>query len=236
MASDRDGPISPNSVCSREVCRQIPTRMIATSMSHTVTVTEAAIILVGTGRPAMRSRHPSRSRTKDGGPGPSRCRSLATPGSIVGDHRPEVRQEARGPPGWSSTRSSVGPRRFRQVGNGGGQMTSRVISPGARLEACPNERGQRRRRIDKRARTKGGAGKAAVVAASKKAPQAVVVKDFEPLEVLSTHRPCLAAVEQNRPDQGLVNAALGFERNLSSGPQCRFQAGKGATQNFPRAF
>ncbi len=101
---------------------------------HTVTVTVAAIILVGTGRPPMRSRHPSRSRAMHGSPGPSRCRSLATPGSIVVGHRSEVRQEARGPSGWSSTRSSVGPpRRFRQVGNGVGQMTSRMISPGARL-------------------------------------------------------------------------------------------------------
>ncbi len=66
--------------------------------------------------------------------------------------------------------------------------------------------------------TEGCAGDAVAAAASKKAPQAVVVKDFEPSEVLNAHRPRLAAVEQNRPDQGLVNATLGLERYLSSGP------------------
>ncbi len=68
--------------------------------------------------------------------------------------------------------------------------------------------------------TEGCAGDAGAVAASKKAPQAVVVKDFKPSEVLNTPRPRFAVVEQNRPDQGLVNAALGLERYLSSGPQC----------------
>ncbi len=77
------------------------------------TVTGAAIILVGTGRPPMPSRHPSRSLTMRGGPGPSRCRSMATPGSNVGGHRPGVLQEVRGPPGWSST--SWLPRRFRRT-------------------------------------------------------------------------------------------------------------------------
>ncbi len=38
---------------------------------------------------------------------------------------------------------------------------------------------------------KGCAGAAVAVTTSKKAPQAVVVKDVEPSEVLSTHRPCL---------------------------------------------
>ncbi len=42
--------------------------------------------------------------------------------------------------------------------------------------------------------TKGCAGNAVAAAASRKAPQAVV-KDFKPSKVLSTHRPCLAAVE-----------------------------------------
>ncbi len=51
------------------------------------------------------------------------------------------------------------------------------------------------------------AGNAVAAVASKKVPQAVVVKDFESSEVLNTYRPCLAVVEQNRPDQGLVNAA-----------------------------
>ncbi len=50
-----------------------------------VTVTEAAIILVGTGRPPVHSRHPSRSRIVHGGPGPSQCRSLATPGGATGN-------------------------------------------------------------------------------------------------------------------------------------------------------
>ncbi len=70
----------------------------------------------------------------------------------------------------------------------------------------------------------------ASAATSKKAPQTVVVEDFEPSEVLNTHRPRLAAVEQNRTDQGLVNATLGLERYLSSGPQCRFLAGKGTSR------
>ncbi len=80
-----------------------------------VTVTEVAIILVGIGRPPMRSRHPSRSLTIRGGPGPSRCKSLATPGSIMEGHTADVRQVARGPPGWFSARASVAPppRRFR---------------------------------------------------------------------------------------------------------------------------
>ncbi len=38
--------------------------------------------------------------------------SMATPGSIVVGPGPEVHQEVRGPPGWSSTRSSVGLRAF----------------------------------------------------------------------------------------------------------------------------
>ncbi len=49
--------------------------------------------------------------------------------------------------------------------------------------------------------TKRCAGDAVAAASSKKAPQAVFVKAFEPSEVLSTHRPRLAAVEQNRPNQ-----------------------------------
>ncbi len=63
--------------------------------------------------------------------------------------------------------------------------------------------------------TKGCTGDAVAAAASKKAPEAVVVKDFEPSEVLKTHRSRLAAVEQNRPDQGLVNATFDLERYLS---------------------
>ncbi len=35
------------------------------------------------------------------------------------------------------------PQRFRQVGNRSGQMTSRMISPGARLKAGPNQRRRR---------------------------------------------------------------------------------------------
>ncbi len=62
--------------------------------------------------------------------------------------------------------------------------------------------------------SKGCAGDA--VATLKEAPHAVVVKDCEPSEALSTHRPCLAAAEKNRPDKGLVNATLLLERNLSS--------------------
>ncbi len=68
------------------------------------------------------------------------------------------------------------------------------------------------------------------MATSNKAPQAVFVKDFVPSEVLSTHRPRLAAVEQNRPDQGLIDATFGLVRNLSSGSQCGFQAGKGTAR------
>ncbi len=68
--------------------------------------------------------------------------------------------------------------------------------------------------------TKRCTGDAVAAPTSKKAPQAVVVKDFEPSEVLNTHRPRLAAVEQKRPDQDLVNAILGLERYLASGPQC----------------
>ncbi len=60
--------------------------------------------------------------------------------------------------------------------------------------------------------TGGCAGDAVAAAASMKVPQAVVVIDFEPSKALNTHRPRLAYVEQNRPAQGLVNAALGLER------------------------
>ncbi len=59
--------------------------------------------------------------------------------------------------------------------------------------------------------TNGYAGDAVAAAASEKAPHAVVVKDFELSEVLSTHRPCIGTVEQNHPDQGLVYAALGLD-------------------------
>ncbi len=85
----------------------------------------------------------------------------------------------------------------------------------------------RRKSTEAATLTKKCAGDAVAAAISKKAPQAVVIKDFKPSEVRDTHRPRLAAVEQNRPDQGLVNATLGLERYLSSGLQCRFQAGKG---------
>ncbi len=59
--------------------------------------------------------------------------------------------------------------------------------------------------------TGGCADDAVAAAASKKAPQAVDVKDFKPSEVLNTQTPRLAAVEQNRLDQGLVNATLGLD-------------------------
>ncbi len=58
--------------------------------------------------------------------------------------------------------------------------------------------------------TDGCTGDAVAAAAWNMSPQAVVVKYFEPSEVLKTHRPRLAAVEQNRPDQGLVR----FLRNI----------------------
>ncbi len=74
------------------------------------------------------------------------------------------------------------------------------------------------------------AGGAVAAATPKKAPQAVVVKDFEPSKVLGTNRSCLAAVAQNRPNQSLINATLSLGRNLSSGPQCRLQADKCATR------
>ncbi len=58
-----------------------------------LTVTEAAFILVGVGR----SRHPLRLQTRLGGPEPSQYRSMATLGSSDIGRRPEVRQEARSP-------------------------------------------------------------------------------------------------------------------------------------------
>ncbi len=76
----------------------------------------------------------------------------------------------------------------------------------------------RRESTETAAWTEGCTWNEVAAAASKKAPQAVVVKDFEPSEFLNTHRQRLAAVEQNRPDQGPVNATLGLERYLSSGP------------------
>ncbi len=82
------------------------------------------------------------------------------------------------------------------------------ISSEARPEAYPWKS------AETAALTKGCAGGAVAAATSKKAPQAVAVKDSEPSEVLSAHRPCLAAVEQNRPDQSLVNATLDLTRNL----------------------
>ncbi len=70
---------------------------------------------------------------------------------------------------------------------------------------------ERRESMETAALTEGCAGDAVAAAASTKAPQAVVVKDFEPSELLNTHRPRPAAVEQNRPNKGLVNATLGLE-------------------------
>ncbi len=139
-----------------------------------------------------------------GGPGPSRRKSLATPGSIVVGHRPEVRQEARGSAGWSSTRSSVAPpRRFRQVGRGVGQMTYRMISPGARLvwkraqtsvgdvEGGPNvEHGD--------CSVDGGKGKGR--GGSIEGGTTGLSKTSTLSEILNTHRPRLAIVKQNRPD------------------------------------
>ncbi len=63
----------------------------------------------------------------------------------------------------------------------------------------------RRESTETAALTEECARDAVAAAASKKAPQAVVVKDFEPSDVLNTHRSHLAAVQQNCPDQGLVN-------------------------------
>ncbi len=65
---------------------------------HSVTVTEVAIILVEVGRPQVRSRRLSQLQTRPGGPGLSRHRSMATPGSSDVGHWPGVRQEARGLP------------------------------------------------------------------------------------------------------------------------------------------
>ncbi len=53
----------------------------------------------------------------------------------------------------------------------------------------------RRESTETAALTKRCTGDAVAAAASEKAPQAVIVKDFEPSEVLNTHRPRLAAVE-----------------------------------------
>ncbi len=50
----------------------------------------------------------------------------------------------------------------------------------------------RRKSMETTALTEGCAGDAVAAAASKKALQAVVAKDFEPSEVLNTHRPRLA--------------------------------------------
>ncbi len=75
--------------------------------------------------------------------------------------------------------------------------------------------------------TKGRAGDAVAAAASIKVPCVVVIEDIQPSKVLSSHRPNFAAVEQNRPDQGLLHAAFGRERNLSPGPSCSFRAGIG---------
>ncbi len=72
-------------------------------------------------------------------------------------------------------------------------------------------KGDRRESTETAALTEACARDAITAAASKKAPQAVVVKDFEPSVVPNTHRPRLVAVEQNRPDQGLVNATIGLE-------------------------
>ncbi len=48
--------------------------------AYTLTVAEAVIILVDICRNQLRWRHLARTRTTHGGPGPSRCRSMATPG------------------------------------------------------------------------------------------------------------------------------------------------------------
>ncbi len=69
----------------------------------------------------------------------------------------------------------------------------------------------RRESTETVALTEGCADDVVAAAASKKAPQAVVVKDSESSEVLTTHTPRLAAVEQNRPDQFLITAALCLE-------------------------
>ncbi len=47
---------------------------------------------------------------------------------------------------------SCPPGRFRQVGGGVGEMTSRISSPGPRLEACPNQRDSLWRSTDVSAR------------------------------------------------------------------------------------
>ncbi len=71
---------------------------------------------------------------------------------------------------------------------------------------------------DAAALTKGCAGYAVAAETSKEAPQEVVVKDFKSSEILNTHRPSLAAVKPNLPDQSLLIAALGLKQNHSPEP------------------
>ncbi len=61
-------------------------------------------------------------------------------------------------------------------------------------------------------------------AASENAPQAVVVKDCQPVEIFYTDRPCLTAVEKGRSDYSLIDAAFRLKRYLPPGPQCGLQA------------
>ncbi len=48
--------------------------------------------------------------------------------------------------------------------------------------------------------TKSRASDAVAAAASENTPQAVVVKDFQPVEIFYTERTCLIAVEKDRSD------------------------------------
>ncbi len=67
-------------------------------------------------------------------------------------------------------------------------------------------------------------------AASEITPQAVVVKDFQPVEAFYTDRPCLTAVEKDSSDLSLIDAAFRLERYLPPGLQCGFQPPEGASR------
>ncbi len=74
-------------------------------------------------------------------------------------------------------------------------------------------------------------------AAPKNTRLAVIVKFFEQLDTLKSHKPCLTTLETYRSDISLMNRALGPERYVLSGPQCGFQTHEGALRKVnPSAY
>ncbi len=69
---------------------------------------------------------------------------------------------------------------------------------------------------------------AVAAAALENAPQAIIVKDFQPTKIFYMNRPCLTTVEKDRSDQSLTDAALRLlDHSVDSSPVVALRAMRG---------